>query len=193
MPRYIHYEPLDIGDGVFIPLPLDLDTCVGYPIRRQDDRDSSGPGSVIEVTIYHTFDLELWVEHQVVHEVEWDPSGQNEEKFVDRYKEIARQDGERRVKEAGYKIQRGRASGGPEPPPVVASQAAVARALKISVNYTKLIEKLKEAGTIQRAEKVSKYKWRLWFTDPADRRRVLDEIEDEGPRRAERPQAPGKS
>jgi hypothetical protein len=57
-------------------------------------------------------------------------------------------------------------------PPIVCSQAQLARGLGHDEHYTRLVEVLKRQGTILRYEKISRCKFRVWLRNADDRRRV---------------------
>jgi hypothetical protein len=61
-------------------------------------------------------------------------------------------------------------------PPIICSQAAIARFLGRSVNTSKLLEKLKEEGIIERFEQGERKKFKVWFADPERHAEALAKI-----------------
>jgi hypothetical protein len=76
-------------------------------------------------------------------------------------------------------------TGAPGLPPVICSQAAVARFLGRCATTARLMATLQEEGIIERSEPPGKRggKFKVWFADPAEHQRALREISGKPSRR----------
>jgi hypothetical protein len=86
------------------PVPFDPDACEKYPILQYGDRGFPGPGPV-EITIYRTPEPDRhWIKHVVKRVVEYDPSGEEEEKYVESCDEVSESDAIRELRAAGFEV-----------------------------------------------------------------------------------------
>jgi hypothetical protein len=67
-----------------------------------------------------------------------------------------------------------------EPPPIVCSQARLARFLDRSKNTANLLERLRSLGVVARFEWIGKRKARIWLSDPVAHQAALSELSGRG-------------